>query len=88
MRLFLGDRSFAERIYSGYRHVDRLVMLGSPYHAVRAAALRALVDRLYPGCTFSEYVDYVSVAGILDLNGDEATWFSRNRANLIQHDYV
>ncbi|CAI8170741.1 MAG: Uncharacterised protein [Prochlorococcus marinus str. MIT 9215] len=78
LRLYLGDKSFAGRIYSGYRHVNRLVMLGSPNQAVRATALRALVDRLYPGCTFSDYVDYVSVAGILDPNGEDASWFSRN----------
>ena len=65
LRLFLADDAFAGRVYNGKRWADRLYMLGSPHTAVRATALRQMVDRRYPGACFADQVHYISVAGAL-----------------------
>jgi pimeloyl-ACP methyl ester carboxylesterase len=65
LRLFLGDEPFAGRRYNGAAFADRLFCLGSPHTALRATALRQLVDRRYPGAFFADAVDYISVAGDL-----------------------
>ena len=80
LRLYLGEEPFAGRRYAGHQRCNRLVMLGSPHQAVRATPLRALVDRRYPGCPFADHVDYVSVAGRLDLDGVNASGLSRRSA--------
>ncbi|QEY31269.1 esterase [Synechococcus sp. RSCCF101] len=80
LRLFLGPEPFAGRVYDGRRRCNRLVMLGGPHQAVRATPLRALVDRRYPGCPFADQVDYVSVAGRLNLEGSSASALSRRGA--------
>jgi triacylglycerol esterase/lipase EstA (alpha/beta hydrolase family) len=67
LRLFLGPEPFEGRTYNGAACVDRLFMLGSPHTALRATPLRQLVDRRYPGAFCAEMVEYVSVAGDLDL---------------------
>ena len=66
LRLFLADDLFAGRRYNGRQWANRLYSLGSPHTAVRATPLRQLVDRRYPGATFADTVDYVSVAGALN----------------------
>lgn len=80
LRLYLGDRPFSSRVYSGYQRCNRLIMLGSPHQALRATPLRALVDTLYPGCCFSTFVDYVSIAGRLSLEGGNASRFAKRSA--------
>jgi pimeloyl-ACP methyl ester carboxylesterase len=80
LRLYLGDEPFAGRSYGGAARCGRLVMLGGPHQAVRGSPLRAMVDRRYPGCFFADRVEYVSVAGRLDLASDTATPFARRSA--------
>jgi hypothetical protein len=80
LRLYLGDAPFAGRCWAGRDRCSRLVMLGSPHQAVRATPLRALVDRRYPGCAFADQVDYLAVAGRLDLDSADATALSRRGA--------
>ena len=76
LRLFLDDRPFQGRRYAGRRWADTLVMLGSPHTALKATALRRMVERRLPGTYFDadhpgrhggHPVRYVSVAGDLDL---------------------
>lgn len=73
LRLFLGDEAFAGRRYNGLALADRLFCLGSPHTALRATALRQLVDRRYPGAFFADAVEYISVAGDLQLEDGSAT---------------
>lgn len=73
LRLFLGDQPFAGRRYNGVALADRLFCLGSPHTALRATALRQLVDRRYPGACFADVVEYVSVAGDLQPADGSAT---------------
>ena len=68
LRLFLDDQPFQGRRYGGKNLANLLVMLGSPQTAIRATALRKMVDRRLPGAYFAEVVRYVSVAGDLDLS--------------------
>jgi pimeloyl-ACP methyl ester carboxylesterase len=79
LRLYLSDEPFEGRIYAGSKRCDRLVTLGSPHQAVRATPLRAMVDRRFPGCHESD-VDYVAIAGKLDLSSGNASAFSRRSA--------
>ena len=80
LRAYLSDQGFLGRCYSGALRCSRLITLGSPHQARRATALRALVDQRFPGCPHSDRVNYVSVAGRLDLNGANASGFSRRSA--------
>jgi hypothetical protein len=68
LRLFLDDQPFQGRRYGGRSLANLLVMMGSPHTAIRATALRQMVDRKLPGAFFSDEVRYVSVAGDLDLS--------------------
>ena len=79
LRLYLSDEDFQGRRYGGSDRCNRLVTLGSPHQAIRATPLRAMVDRRYPGCHHPE-VDYVAVAGELDLSAAMASAFSRRSA--------
>ena len=79
LRLYLSHEPFAGRVYAGAERCNRLITLGSPHQAERATPLRAMVDRRFPGCHAPE-VDYVAVAGELDLNGPLASAFSRRSA--------
>ncbi|APD47119.1 esterase [Synechococcus sp. CS-602] len=77
LRLFLDDAPFQGRCYDGKALADTLVMLGSPHTALRATALRQMVQQRLPGSFFSDRVGddrvkadrvrYVSVAGDLEL---------------------
>lgn len=78
LRLFLGSEPFAGRIYGGAALVDCLICRGSPHTALRATALRQLVDRRYPGAWFADAVRYVSVAG--DLNPEDGSATARRLA--------
>jgi hypothetical protein len=78
LRLFLADDPFAGRTYNGQRWANRLYTLGSPHTALRATALRAMVDRRYPGAFFADAVSYVSVAG--DLAEVDGSALSRRMA--------
>jgi len=80
LRLYLSDVEFQGRRYGGSERCNRLVTLGSPHQAVRATPLRAMVDRRFPGCHHPD-VDYVSVAGALDLSDSTASAFSRRSAS-------
>jgi hypothetical protein len=80
LRLFLGSEPFQGRVYNGAALVDRLFMLGSPHTALRATPLRQLVDRRYPGAFCGEAVEYVSVAGDLDLADGTTTATARRLA--------
>lgn len=73
LRLFLGDSPFAGRRYNGAAYADRLFCLGSPHTALRATALRQLVNRRYPGAFFADAVEYISVAGDLQPADGSAT---------------
>ena len=73
LRLFLGPEPFEGRVYNGVALADRLICLGSPHTALRSTALRQLVDRRYPGACFADAVQYVSVAGDLNLADGSAT---------------
>ena len=73
LRLFLGPEPFEGRVYNGVVLADRLICLGSPHTALRSTALRQLVDRRYPGACFADAVQYVSVAGDLNLADGSAT---------------
>lgn len=80
LRPYLVDAVFEGRCYRGFERCNRLITLGSPHQALRATPLRAAVDRRFPGCPCSDQVDYVAVAGTLDLSGDNASAFSRRSA--------
>ena len=79
MRLYLSDAPFQGRVYAGATRCDRLVTLGSPHQALRATPLREMVDRRFPGC-HEQGVDYVAIAGRLDLSSDHASAFSQRGA--------
>ena len=80
LRAYLSDEAFLGRTYAGATRCNRLITLGSPHQAVRATPLRALVDQRFPGCPQANQVDYVAIAGRLDLNGANASRFSRRTA--------
>ena len=80
LRLYLSDEPVLGRGYGGASRCDRLVTLGSPHQAVRATPLRLMVDRRFPGC-HEPGVDYVAVAGEINLEGDNASSFSRRTAS-------
>lgn len=79
LRLYLSSQLFQGRSFAGATQCDRLISLGSPHQAVRATPLRAMVDRCFPGC-HEPGVDYVAIAGELDLEGTNASDFSRRFA--------
>lgn len=81
LRPYLSDEEFLGRRYGGASVCDRLISLGSPHQAKRATPLRVLVNRRFPGCPESERVDYVAVAGQLNLASDTASAFSRLSAS-------
>ena len=80
LRPYLVDHPFLGRRFNGASRCSRLVTLGSPHQALRATPLRARVDREFPGCPEADRVDYVAVAGRLDLLGSNASAFSRRSA--------
>ena len=75
LRLYLSDQPFQGVSYAGSSRCDRLISLGSPHQAIRATSLRAMVDRCFPGCHEPD-VDYVSIAGELQLDSVNASGFS------------
>ena len=79
LRPYLSSQLFQGRSYAGSSRCDRLISLGSPHQAVRATPLRAMVDRCFPGC-HAPGVDYVAIAGDLDLESTNASGFSRRSA--------
>ena len=79
LRLYLSNAPFAGRNYNGKHLCNRLITLGSPHQALRATPLRAMVDRCFPGAYFAE-VDYLAVAGRLDLGSANASGFSKRSA--------
>ena len=80
MRLYLSTDSFSGRQYNGLEISNRLITLGSPHQAKRATKLRAMVDNLYPGCFYSDQVQYISIAGVMELDSETATNLSKNSA--------
>ena len=80
LRLYLSDEAVVGRGYGGAARCDRLVTLGSPHQAVRATPLRMMVDRRFPGC-HEPGVDYVAIAGEINLEGENASAFSRRYAS-------
>ena len=79
LRLYLAEKGLTGASLNGQRHCNRLITLGSPHQAKRATPLRAMVDQILPGCACSG-VDYIAVAGRLDLEGAMATGFARRSA--------
>lgn len=63
-RMYLGDQPYLGEVYAGWRHVRRLVMLGTPHHSQEYWTRRSVgfVNRAYPGA-FYPSVRYVSVVG-------------------------
>jgi pimeloyl-ACP methyl ester carboxylesterase len=61
-RLYLSDRPFQERTYSGLGHVNALITLGSP-HNERSMQMQRWLNGEYPGVYFAPCVCYVSIAG-------------------------
>ncbi len=80
LRLYLAEHGLEGASLNGQKLCNRLISLGSPHQAKRATRLRALVDRLHPGCASAPQVDYVSVAGRLDLSSAQASGFARRSA--------
>ena len=80
LRLYLAEHGLEGASLNGQKLCNRLISLGSPHQAKRATRLRALVDRLHPGCACAPKVDYVSVAGRLDLSSAQASDFARRSA--------
>tara|TARA_Y100001968_G_C19454192_1_gene771077 strand:- start:12158 stop:12853 length:696 start_codon:yes stop_codon:yes gene_type:complete len=76
LRLYLSTDDFQGRRYSGKDNIGHLITLGSPHQAIKATKLRAFVDYNYPGSYFKE-VKYISVGGVLDINGENATRFAK-----------
>ena len=79
LRLYLSDEPFSGRTYGGASHCNQLITLGSPHQAQRGTPLRLMVDRKFPGTPCSD-VDYLSIAGTLDLGSANASVFSRRSA--------
>ena len=77
LRLYLSDLLFSSTIYNGKDYANCLITLGSPNQAKRATYLRNYVSSKLPGSFYSKDVNYISVAGELDLNGTIATETSR-----------
>ena len=73
LRLYLAEHGLEGASLNGQKLCHRLISLGSPHQAKRATRLRALVDRLHPGCACAPQVDYVPVAGRLDLSSAQAS---------------
>ena len=73
LRLYLSDLLFSNKIYNGKKYTNCLITLGSPNQAKRATYLRNFVSSKLPGSFYSENVNYISVAGELDLKGPIAT---------------
>jgi len=80
LRLYLAEHGLEGASLGGREHCHRLISLGSPHQAQRATRLRALVDRILPGCACAPQVDYISVAGCLDLASPHASTFARRSA--------
>ena len=80
LRLYLAEHGLEGASLNGQKLCNRLISLGSPHQAKRATRLRALVDRLHPGCACAPEVDYVSVAGRLELSSPQASDFARRSA--------
>tara|TARA_Y100001968_G_scaffold333927_1_gene401221 strand:+ start:12151 stop:12852 length:702 start_codon:yes stop_codon:yes gene_type:complete len=70
MRLFLSDKPFANQVYNGAENCNFLITLGSPNHAKKGTRLRLMVDSLYPGSFYKKKVQYISVAGRVNLEKD------------------
>ena len=73
LRLYLSDLLFNRKIYNGKEYANCLITLGSPNQAKRATYLRNFVSSQLPGSFYRKDVNYISVAGELDLNGPIAT---------------
>jgi pimeloyl-ACP methyl ester carboxylesterase len=89
LRLFLDDQPFQGRRYNGRAQSDALVMLGSPHTALKATAMRRMVERRLSGAFFAGQeqgdqggpgVRYLSVAGDLELDDPAATATARRLA--------
>jgi hypothetical protein len=89
LRLFLDGEPFQGRRFDGRAQADTLVMLGSPHTALKATAMRRMVERRLPGAFLADQeqgdqaadgVRYVSVAGDLDLDDPAATATARRLA--------
>ena len=84
LRLFLSDLLFNGKIYNGKDYANCLITLGSPNQAKRSTYLRNFVSSKLPGSFYSKDVNYISVAGELDLNGSIA---SRTSIRLSKSSY-
>ena len=64
LRLFLSDHVFDQKVYNGKNLANYLKKLGSPNQAKGATSLRDF---------YSKYINYISFADELDLNGANTT---------------
>ena len=85
LRLYLSDISFNRIVYNGKKYANCLITLGSPNQAKRATYLRNFVSSRIPGSFYDQDVNYISVAGELDLNGTVAT---KNSLRLSKSSYL
>ncbi|WP_413439936.1 esterase/lipase family protein [Synechococcus sp. MIT S1220] len=77
LRPYLSHQAFGGRAYGGEEFCNHLITLGSPHQALRATSLRSLVSQTFPGCPELRTVEYVSIAGELNLQGPQSSSFSR-----------
>ncbi len=63
-RMYMGEAPYLGTRYAGRRHVQRLVMLGTPIHSQEYWTRQSIgfVNQTYPGAYYDE-IEYVSVIG-------------------------
>ena len=81
LRLFLSDEPFCNHSYNGANDCNVLITLGSPNHAIKGTRLRLMVDRNFPGSFYDDKVQYISIAGMVDIENDkDITNFAKKTA--------
>ena len=80
LRLYLAESGLEGASLNGRQLCNRLICLGSPTRPSGPQGCGPLVDRLLPGCACAPQVDYISVAGRLDLSSAQASGFARRSA--------
>ena len=76
LRLYLSNEAFNKKIYNGQSLTQNLITLGSPHQAIKATALRKLVDEKYPG-NFFKNINYISVGGKVNINSEHTSLLTK-----------
>ena len=76
LRLYLSDEPFNNKIFNGKSHTKNLITLCSPYQAVKATALRKLIDEKYPG-NFFQNLNYVSIGGKVEIKSEQKSLITK-----------